>query len=41
MRYKTILLDKNIFYEDNDKYLDTTDLMARIEYKKRKLFATT
>ena len=38
MRYKTILLDKNIFYEDNDRYLDTTDLMARIEYKKRKLF---
>ena len=38
MKYKTILLDKNIFYEKNDKYLDTTDLMARIEYKKRKLF---
>lgn len=38
MRYKTILLDKNIFYKDNDRYLDTTDLMARIEYKKRKLF---
>lgn len=38
MKYKTILLDKNIFYEKNDRYIDTTNLISRIEYKKRKLF---
>lgn len=38
MKYKTILLDKNIFCETADTYLDTKNLMARIEYKKMKLF---
>lgn len=38
MKYKTILLDKNIFYENDVRYLDTVNLIARIEYKRRKLF---
>lgn len=38
MKYKTILLDKNIFCEKDDTYLDTKNLMARIEYKRLKLF---
>lgn len=38
MKYKTILLDKNIFCETDDTYLDAKNLMAKIEYKKMKLF---